>query len=57
MICPVCDTKLASSDLEECPVCHKNLRHDITIVPSLGKLPKDVEKRYLKWIKIYQNIF
>ena len=57
MNCPVCELPLTEPLPEKCPKCRKNLKYDFTLIPSLGKIPVETEKRYLKWLRVYKKFF
>src|SRR5688572_13024625 len=58
MHCPVCEEYLTEPLPSTCPRCgKKNLHFDITLNPSLDRMPEEAETRYIKWIKIYRKFF
>lgn len=52
MTCPVCEMKLPNPIPLFCEQCGWDLKHDITLVPSLHELPQDVVEEYNQRLSI-----
>ena len=58
MQCPVCKSELSLPLPENCPSCgKKNLKYDLTLTPTLHKIPDHVETNYVRWIGFSRRFF
>jgi len=56
--CPICDTPLNYPLPESCSNCGKrNLRHDLSLVPTMHNIDPYIETVYLKWIQKSRTFF